>query len=353
MRIATIVGARPQFIKAAAVSAPLRTRHQEILIHTGQHHDAEMSDVFFAELGIPAADHHLGIHGGSPGEMVGRMLDALTQVLSAEAPDVVLVYGDTNSTLAGGLAGAGLGIPVVHVEAGLRSFDARMPEERNRIAVDRLAALRLCTHEAAAAQLAREGLSVGTRVVGDVMRDVLERGRELLRQRDPEPLPFGVRPGEYVVATLHRAGNTEDATRLGQILSALAALPLPVVFPLHPRTRQAVERAGLSLRGAIRATPPLGYLQMLQLMSTAAAIVTDSGGLQKEAMWLAVPCVTVRPSTEWVETVETGWNRLVAADAAAVERAVREAKRPAQDREPYGPVGAAQRVVTAIDEELS
>ena len=310
--VLSVVGARPQFIKAATVSRALRLRAgvREFLVHTGQHSDANMSDVFFAELALPLPDRHLGIAGGTHGEMTGRMLIALEAVIEEVAPDWVLVYGDTNSTLAGALAAAKLGVPVAHVEAGLRSFDRKMPEEINRVVTDRLSRLLFCPTATAVANLAAEGMTQGVHHTGDVMYDALlhhigkaKAGRVLAC--------LGLKEGEYSVATVHRAGNTDDAGRLRRVIEFLQtqSQDFAIVMPLHPRTRHALKRAGLDPSG-IKILEPLGYLDMLQLLHGAAAVFTDSGGVQKEAYFLRKPCVTLREETEWPETIAAGWNRL-------------------------------------------
>jgi UDP-GlcNAc3NAcA epimerase len=310
--IMTVVGARPQFIKVAAVSRHLRkcSGVREILVHTGQHFDANMSEIFFADLNIPPADINLGISGESHGDMTGRMLMALEAQLIALSPDWVLVYGDTNSTLAGALAAAKLGIPVAHVEAGLRSFNRRMPEEINRVLTDRLSRLLFCPTATAVRNLQTEGIRRGVHHTGDVMYDVLQS--HLHRARSGAVLErLALSAGRYTVATVHRAENTDDDARLRTVFAFLEeqGKRLPVVMPLHPRTRRALVRAGLA-PVQIRVTDPLGYLDMLQLVAGAAEIYTDSGGLQKEACFLRKPCVTLRDETEWPETIAAGWNRL-------------------------------------------
>jgi UDP-GlcNAc3NAcA epimerase len=312
-RVLTVVGARPQLIKAAAVSRALAASAalKELLVHTGQHFDAGMSDVFFDELGIPAPAHYLGIHGGGHGDMTGRMLIALERVMTAERPDCVLVYGDTNSTLAGAFAAAKLCIPVAHVEAGLRSFNRRMPEEINRIVADRLSDLLFCPTRLSVDNLAADGIAAGVHMVGDVMYDVTlhaaAAARATSRILDRLRLP----PKGYALATVHRAENTDDPAALAAVLAYLRreAAERPVVLPLHPRTREAAARQGLVLDGLV-VTEPLGFLDMHRLLANAAAVFTDSGGVQKEAYFHRVPCVTLRGETEWVETIEAGWNRL-------------------------------------------
>ena len=313
MRVATVVGNRPQFIKAAAVWRPLRARHEEILIHTGQHHDEELSAVFFEELGLPAPDHELGIAGGSNSSQLGRMVLALEPLLASLRPDLVLLYGDTNSTLAGALAAADAGIAVAHVEAGMRSFDRRMPEERNRVLTDQLSSLLLCSTQAAAEQLEREGAPGRAVVVGDVMVDVALSVRERALARTQTLERFGVSAGGYVLVTAHRAANVDDPEALERLVALLEKVGPKLVMAVHPRTAERLERANLSARAAAAAViaPPLGYLDFASLLCHARAVLTDSGGVQKEAYLAGVPCVTLRESTEWGDTVAAGWNTLV------------------------------------------
>ena len=311
--VLTVVGARPQLIKAAAVSRALAASAalKECLVHTGQHFDSGMSDVFFAELGIPAPAHHLGIHGGGHGDMTGRMLIALERTMQAERPDCVLVYGDTNSTLAGALAAAKLNISVAHVEAGLRSFNRRMPEEINRIAADRLSDLLFCPTHASVANLAAEGMTAGVHMVGDVMYDVTLYAAAAAKAKSRILERLRLTPKGYALVTVHRAENTDDPAALAAVLGYLRdhAQAQPVVLPLHPRTREAARREGLAFDGLI-VTEPLGFLDMHRLLANAATVLTDSGGVQKEAYFHRVPCITLRGETEWVETIEAGWNRL-------------------------------------------
>jgi UDP-N-acetylglucosamine 2-epimerase len=351
LRVVTVIGNRPQFVKAAAVSRLLRAAHDEVLVHTGQHHDDELSTVFVEELGIPRPERQLGIHGGTNTDQTARMLAALGPLLADERPDVVLVYGDTNSTLAGGLAAAQARVPVAHVEAGMRSFDRTMPEELNRVLTDHLADVLLCPSETAVENLEREHVAGRVELVGDVMVDValLFQPRAL---RDDAPLErAGVRPGGYVVVTAHRAGNVDDPARLRQLVDLLLALPLPAVLPLHPRTRARLVAAGwlgeVERAPHVRLQPPLGYLEFTALLGRARAVLTDSGGVQKEAYLAGVPCVTLRDTTEWVETVETGWNVLVDLDA---DRALAALERRTPERRPplYGDGRAGERVVAAL-----
>jgi UDP-GlcNAc3NAcA epimerase len=351
MKVLTVIGNRPQFIKAAAVSPRLRERHQELLIHTGQHFDDELSAVFFAELGLPAPDRELGIALRSNSSQTARMLSALEPVVSEAAPDAVLVYGDTNSTLAGALAGAQAGVPVAHVEAGMRSFDRSMPEELNRVLTDHASSLLLCPSEVSVENLRRENVSGAVELVGDVMVDVALATQPRARERTDLVAARGVTPGEYVLATAHRAGNVDDPERLRVLVRLLRALPLTVVFALHPRTRSRLVAAGLldALEQSERVvlTPPLGYVELTALLCNARAAVTDSGGLQKEAYFAGVPCITLRASTEWTETVKYGWNVLVDLDAGAALRAL-EREPPRERPALYGDGHAGERVVSAL-----
>jgi UDP-N-acetylglucosamine 2-epimerase len=349
VKIVSVVGARPQFIKAATVSRHLRRAHQEVLVHTSQHYDAQLSDVFFAQLDLPAPDHHLGVGSAPHGRQTAQMLERLEDVLLQEKPDRVLVYGDTNSTLAGALAAVKLHIPLAHVEAGLRSYDRRMPEEINRVLTDHCADLLFCPTATAVENLAREGITASVHLVGDVMYDSLLQQLPDERAAQEALSQQGLSPREYLLVTVHRAANTDDPARLGAILQALAELSLPVVFPIHPRTRKAIAAAGLSLAPSIHLREPLGYRDMLVLERHARTILTDSGGVQKEAFFLGVPCVTLREETEWPETVECGWNVLAGADP---ERIVAAAKRPALkgERPPlFGDGHAAEKIVRSLE----
>ncbi|MDI9633255.1 MAG: UDP-N-acetylglucosamine 2-epimerase (non-hydrolyzing) [Methanolinea sp.] len=352
MKIATIVGARPQFIKCAPLSRELRREHTEVLIHTGQHYDPEMSDVFFEELSIPEPDYNLGIGSGPHGAQTGRMLSAIEEVLLREEPDLVLVYGDTNSTLAGALAAAKIRIPVAHVEAGLRSFDRAMPEEINRVVADHLSDLLFCPTETAVRNLAREGITRGVHLTGDVMVDALEYNRARAAETSRVLSWFGLQPGGYLVLTVHRPANTDSEIRMEAILAALRESGMPVLFPVHPRTRRALEEHGLWQRmpGNVIATAPLGYLDMLHAMACARKILTDSGGIQKEAYLLGVPCITLRDTTEWIETVRDGWNVLVGADRGKIADAIRHFS-PSEERGMvFGEPGASRRIAGIIRE---
>lgn len=351
MNVLTVVGNRPQFIKAAAVSGPLRQSHRELLIHTGQHFDEELSGVFFHELGLPSPDRQLGIARGSNTSQTARMLSALEPVIAEAAPDVVLIYGDTNSTLAGALASAQARVPVAHVEAGMRSFDRAMPEELNRVLADHTSALLLCSSEVAVENLRREGVSGAVELVGDVMVDVAMGVQPTARGRVDLVAAHGLEPGRYVLATSHRAGNVDNPDRLRALVELLLAVPHAVLLPLHPRTHARLRAAGLLERlqrsERLTVTPPLGYVELTALMCNARAVLTDSGGLQKEAYLAGVPCITLRSTTEWVETVDAGWNVLVDLDTDAALRALERDPPPA--RPPlYGDGHAAERVVSAL-----
>jgi UDP-N-acetylglucosamine 2-epimerase (non-hydrolysing)/UDP-GlcNAc3NAcA epimerase len=353
MRIVTVIGNRPQFVKAAAVSRLLRERHEELIVNSGQHYDDELSRIFFEELDVPAPARELGIGDGSATSQTWRMLQALEPVLEELEPNLVLVYGDTNSTLAGALAAAQRHVPVAHVEAGMRSFDRAMPEELNRVLTDHASDLLLCSTATAVANLEREGVGGEIRLVGDAMADVTLAFAPVAERRSRALEEHGLTASEYLLVTAHRAGNVDDPERLERLVELLEALPLPAVLPLHPRTRARLSSAGLVERveriGALRIAPPLGYLDFLTLARNARAVLTDSGGVQKEAYLLGTPCVTLRDTTEWVETVESGWNVLVDLDAEAALRAL-ERPRPGDERpELYGGGEAGRRIADALD----
>ena len=311
MRVASIVGTRPQFIKLASVSRALRQWHEEIIIHTGQHYDYEMSALFFEELTIPAPDYHLGIGSGLHGAQTGRMLEALEKVFMQDPPDWVIVYGDTNSTLAGALAAAKLHLPIAHVEAGLRSFNRSMPEEINRVITDHLSNRLFCPTETARKNAYNEGILQGAEVVGDVMYDMLQQVKSKLDEHAQTLLPaLDIARKNYVLVTIHRPANTDNPTAMHQIAKALNELEMPVLFPVHPRTRSCLEHYDIVWGQPYPIYRPVGYIEMLTLEKSAYRILTDSGGIQKEAFLLGVPCVTLREETEWPETVESGWNML-------------------------------------------
>jgi UDP-GlcNAc3NAcA epimerase len=349
LKIVTIVGARPQFVKAAALSRELRQHHEEILVHTGQHYDYKMSGIFFDGLDIPTPEVNLGVGSGLHGAQTAAMLAAIETVVQSERPDCVLVYGDTNSTLAGALAASKLSVPVAHVEAGLRSFNRRMPEEINRVVTDHLSNLLLCPSDTAARHLASEGITSGVHVVGDVMLDVLNWARQRSTASAPEVLKrVGVARKSFLLATVHRGENTDDSARLSHIISAFNASQEPVVFPVHPRARKAMAAAGCHPAAHVQLIDPVGYLDMVALTESARLVLTDSGGLQKEAYWVGTPCVTLRDETEWVETVETGWNTLVGADAVTIVNAIRTFAPTAAHPPLYGDGRAAAHCVALL-----
>lgn len=328
LKILSVVGTRPEFIRAHAMSRALRERHCEILLNTGQHYDHEMSSIFFEELGVPPPEISLGIGSDTHGAQTGALLTAIERVLLGERPDVVVVHGDTNSTLAGALAAVKLHIPVVHVEAGLRSFNKLMPEEINRIVVDHVSSLWLCPSEIAAENLRREGIVENVRIVGDLMADALHLASARAKLTSRILTQLGLSPQRFLLATVHRAENTDDLDRLSQILEAFIEVDEEIVFPVHPRTRHRMTLIGDELlnrvnESRIRLVDPLGYLDMLMLEQSARMILTDSGGIQKEAYWLGVPCITLRDETEWVETVINGWNVLVGANKEQIISAVK------------------------------
>ncbi|WP_292490811.1 UDP-N-acetylglucosamine 2-epimerase (non-hydrolyzing) [Methanoculleus sp. 10] len=351
MKILSVVGARPQFVKCAPVSRELRKVHEEILVHTGQHYDYLLSEVFFRDLGIPAPDYHLEIGSGSHGVQTGRMLAAIEEVIAKEEPEIVLVYGDTNSTLAGALAAAKMHVPVAHVEAGLRSFDRRMPEEVNRVLTDHCSDILFCPTATAVRNLAAEGVTAGVHLPGDVMVDALRENLPLARERSTALADFGLSPKGYFLATVHRASNTDDPAALRAIMEAFSRLDAPVIFPVHPRTRKKFAEYGIAPAANVRIVEPFPYFDMLALLSGARAVLTDSGGVQKEAYILEVPCVTLRENTEWVETVEDGWNILTGADT---NRIVAEAERAGDARRRhsarFGDGHAAERIAAIIAE---
>ena len=347
-KIVSIVGTRPQFIKAFALSRALKDDpdFEEILIHTGQHFDDNMSAVFFSELNIAPPRHHFAINSASHGAMTAEMLQAIEGVLLSEKPDAVIVYGDTNSTLAGALAAAKLEIPLIHIEAGLRSFDKSMPEEINRVVTDHVSDLLFCPTRVAVANLAREGLANGVHLAGDLMYDAALIATPIAERASTILADFGLMPCQYGVLTIHRASNTDNAAMLTRLLDyvALQSGPMPIIFPVHPRTAAAAKKAAVDLaRPSIRVIDPLSYFDMCKLLHHAGTVFTDSGGLQKEAYFHRVPCITLRSETEWTETVECGWNRLwETADY-----------RPRHDIEDYGAGDAAREILEIIRHELN
>jgi UDP-GlcNAc3NAcA epimerase len=353
MRVLSVIGARPQFVKAALLTAELRRRGiEEILVHTGQHYDREMSDVFFEELHLPQPRHQLGVGSGGHGAQTGEMLKRLEPVVQAEKPDWVLVYGDTNSTLAGALVGSKLHVPVAHVEAGLRSFNKKMPEEINRVVADHVADLLLVPNKHAAQQLAKEGITRGVHIVGDLMVDLALRVAARLPQHPAILDRFGLHARSYCVATVHRASNTDDPRTFARILEGLRGVDRPVVFPVHPRTRDVARAAGAGEGDNLILCEPLPYVEMLALLSQGATLFTDSGGLQKEAFVLKIPCVTLREETEWLDTLEDGWNVLAGSDPRKIVEASHRLL-PLHQGQPFGDGNAAGKICDALSEHAA
>ncbi|PSP55918.1 UDP-N-acetylglucosamine 2-epimerase (non-hydrolyzing) [Halobacteriales archaeon QS_1_67_19] len=352
MKVLTVVGARPQFIKAAAVSRELRRSHEEVLIHTGQHYDEEMSDVFFEELGIPEPDENLEVGSDSHGSQTAEMLVGLEELIEDHEPDAVLVYGDTNSTLAAAIAAAKMDTHLAHVEAGLRSYNREMPEEINRVLTDHAADLLFAPSQRAVENLRAESVPGDVHDTGDVMYDAVLWAREKAAAHSSILDELGVEPGEYVLATVHRASNTDDPDRLAGILDALAENPREVVFPAHPRTINRMREYEMYevADEALTLIDPVGYLDFVRLQDGADVVATDSGGVQKEAFFLDTPCVTMREETEWRETVEAGWNELVGADSEAIRRALTTAEPPADKPHPYGDGDAAAEITAHLDD---
>ncbi len=355
MKVVSIVGNRPQFVKAAPLCRALRARVDEVLVHSGQHYDPELADLIFEELDIPAPDHALEVGAGSPLTQLALMCERLEPLLLDEAPDMVLVYGDTTTTLAGALAAAKLGLPLGHVEAGLRSFDRTMPEEQNRVVTDHLSDLLLVPTDTAVANLAREGLTRGVHKVGDVMLDAGRMFAPVAAAR-PGPAALGLEPGGYLLLTIHRAAATDTPEALRATVDVLLAIDEPAVFPVHPRTRHKLEGAGhwetLEAHPPLILSPPVGYLDFTALLIGSRAVVTDSGGVQKEAYFHGVPCITLRDTTEWVETVEGGFNRLTGMEPAAVRAALTDLSMPDERPEYYGDGRASERIAEIVAETL-
>jgi len=359
-KILTVVGARPQFVKGAMVSRAIDTYNRtrgdgdvlaEVIVHTGQHYDDNMSAVFFREMEIPEPDYHLNVGGLPHGAMTGRMLEKTEQIILAEKPDMVLVYGDTNSTLAGALAAAKLGVSLAHVEAGLRSFDRAMPEEINRVVVDHISDQLFCPTQTAVKNLADEGVSKSVYEVGDVMCDSLLRYGPLAKKESRILGKLNIRPLQYILATLHRPVNTDNAKRLRSILDAFQCLEEQIILAAHPRFRQAILDQGHVVPSNVRLIDPVGYLDMLALEQEAKAIVTDSGGVQKEAYLFGVPCITLREETEWTETVAHGWNVLVGADKEKTVAAVGTVSTPDDHPPLFGDGRAAEKIVSILMQE--
>jgi UDP-GlcNAc3NAcA epimerase len=355
MKIATVLGARPQFVKAFALSRQLKKAgHREILIHTGQHYDYLLSQVFFDEMGLPEPDINLGVGSGSHGKQTGQMLMGVEEVLAEHKPDFVLVYGDTNSTLAGALAASKLHIPLAHIEAGLRSYNREMPEEINRILTDHCSDLLFCPTQTAIKNLKMEGITRGVHFVGDTMFDGLLYFSKTSQRKSRMLEDLKLRPGEYLLATVHRPYNTDNAENLRNIFSAFAKLDEPIVFPMHPRTRKNMKAAvGKPTRkistGNVRIMNPVGYLDMLRLEQNARIILTDSGGVQKEAYFFGVPCLTLRPETEWLETIRGGWNAVVGTDPSIIFKAIKDLKPPRGRRGGFGDGKSSERILSILE----
>ncbi len=354
MKAVTIVGARPQFIKAFAVSRELREDNEEVLVHTGQHYDEELSNVFFEELGIPEPDYNLGVGSGSHGEQTAAMLEGIEDIIEAESPDVVLLYGDTNSTLAGAIAASKIEPLVAHVEAGLRSYNREMPEETNRVLTDHVSDILFPPSHSAADALEQEGITEDVHVVGDVMYDSILWALDIAENESTILERFGLEENEFILSTVHRAGNTDDPGRLEAIIDGLSNVPLPVVLPAHPRTENRLREYGLWERATTELVilDPVGYLDFVRLLDASERVATDSGGVQKEAFYLDKPCVTMRDETEWIETVNSGWNVLVGADREQIEKELRVNRCLEEKPTPYGGGTAAEEIVSVLTDYI-
>ncbi len=354
MKIVSIVGARPQFIKCAPVSKELRKKNHEILIHTGQHYDYELSKVFFDQLGIPEPDYNLEVGSASHGKQTGKMLVEIEKVLVDEKPDVVLVYGDTNSTLAGALASVKLHVPIGHVEAGLRSFDRNMPEEINRVLTDHASDLLFVPTQTAVNHLKKEGISQGVFLVGDVMYDVLKQSLPLAKKSQILKT-LSIQPKEYYLATIHRPSNTDTTENLSTITKALSSADKQVIFPIHPRTKHFIKEHELerSIGQNVKMIPPVSYFDFLWLEQNAEKILTDSGGIQKESYLLKVPCITLRENTEWVETIQDGWNILVGTDKEKIRDAIENFNPTGVQRDLFGTGDASTKIVKILEDYRS
>jgi UDP-GlcNAc3NAcA epimerase len=348
MKIVSIVGARPEFIQEKSVHLALKDAHREILVHTGQHYDYQMSQTFFDELHLPRPDYYLGVGSGTHAEQTAKILTTLEPVLMQESPDLVIVRGDTNSTLAGALVASKLGIPFAHIEAGERSFNRRMPEEVNRLVVDRLADLHFCVSQTAIQHLAAEGISGSVTWIGDVMLDALVEFLPLARARSSVLSRLGLRPKEYALVTVHRAGTVDVPERLERVVRVLNGIPETIVFPIHPHTRKSLERIGFRFGDHVHAIDPVGYLDMLALEENARLIATDSGGVQREAYSVQVPCLTLREETEWTETVSAGWNRLVGTDPDGITRGWFDFSPPKDHPPLFGDGTAGKRIAQVL-----
>ena len=353
MKILSVVGARPEFVQTMPVSKAIRTSFQEILVHTGQHYDYKMSQAFFDELDIPVPDYNLEVGSASQVQQTADIMVRLEEVVLKELPDFLIMRGDTNSSIAAALMASKLKLPFAHIEAGERSFNRDMPEEINRLVADRLANVHFCVSRRAQEHLAAEGVTDSVFWVGDVMLDALRYTRPIAHEKSVVLKTLGLEPGTYVLATIHRSGNTDIPERLESIFSALNAVSEPIVMPLHPRTKNALTWFGITPKEHIRIIEPVGYLDMLALEENARLIATDSGGVQREAYYLAKPCLTLRDETEWIETVETGWNKLVGADREMILENWFDFKPPQEHPPIYGTGTAAQQIAEIISDQLS
>ncbi len=352
-KIISIIGARPQFIKSAVLSKELRKKFKEVLVHTGQHYDHNMSPIFFKELSIPNPDYNLGVGSGGHGEQTGKMLIELEKVFAKEKPDMVLVYGDTNSTAAGALAASKMNIPVAHVESGLRSYRRTMPEEINRVVADHLSDLLLCPTETAVINLKKEGITKGVYNFGDVMYDALLANIKLADQKSKILKTLNLKPKAYFYVTIHRAENTDDKDNLNNIFKAFEDSGKTIILPAHPRTKKMISKFKLKLAGNIQVIDPVGYLDSLQLQANASRVLTDSGGVQKEAYMLKIPCITLREETEWVETVKDGWNILVGTNKSKIINAISEFKPKESQHNYFGSGNSAYKITKILSEHLN
>ncbi len=349
MKILTVIGARPQFIKAAALSNIIREKHEEIIVHTGQHYDENMSKIFFEELNIPRPDYNFGVGSGAHGKQTGEMLINLEDIYLNEKPDLILVYGDTNSTLAGALCGSKLLIPIAHVEAGLRSFNKNMPEEQNRILTDHLSEFLFVPTKSAENNLKNEGILNNVFNVGDVMYDAILHFSKIAKLKSNILESIGIEKNNYILATIHRAENTNDINRLKNIISALNESDKEVVLPLHPRTKHYISQYHLRLNSNIKVINPVGYLDMISLEINSNKIVTDSGGVQKEAYFMGKPCITLRDETEWIETVNIGWNLIVGTNEKLIVDAILNFRPNRVQEQIFGDGKASKKILEVLD----
>jgi UDP-N-acetylglucosamine 2-epimerase len=350
MKFISVVGARPEFIQATPVSHALRKAHQEILVHTGQHYDYLMSQTFFDELGIPTPDYNLEVGSGTHASQTAEILVRFEEVVLKEKPDIVIVRGDTNSTLAGALVASKLHVPTVHIEAGERSFDRRMPEEINRLVADQLSSAYFCVSQVAVNQLAKEGIRINVFWVGDVMLDANIANRPLARQKSTVLSRLELAPGKYGLVTVHRPANTDDPTRLTNIVKALSQVGETVVFPVHPRTRDALQKLDIEFGDNVRLLEPVGYYDMMVLEENARLIATDSGGVQREAYFMRKPCLTLRDGTEWMQTVQVGWNKLVGVDVDCILSEWKSFSPPAEQPPIFGDGTAGEKIANILSQ---